>query len=284
MSSNSPPLGWKPVMPSNGWAVAFWTPRRSSHKIIFHLVATFLQTICIIKPASFAPGYLSKKAFFVAIPHGLNLTPDTSWEQHEQPPRIQKIFWNGKPNGTHWQLWMCILSSILVSTGFTMVNPPRESSKVMRLGTEGLGHHGICLSPNVSWRYLTVDFGMFLSTKIIWRCLTADKIFFYQKAIRRYLTVGPSWMNSFEGPRGTKPTLSDAIWRALPDPKILIDIRRYPTRPPPPTPNHKSRYPTLSHAHPTPKKHLDRGNKRYFFNHATFLENGWTLYPPDSVR
>ena len=31
---NSPPLGWKQeVMSSNGWAVAFWTPRCGNHKI-----------------------------------------------------------------------------------------------------------------------------------------------------------------------------------------------------------------------------------------------------------
>ena len=163
--------------------------------------------------------------------------------------------------------------------------PPRESSKVMRLGTEGLGHHGICLSPHVRyWRYLTVDFGMFLSTKVIWRCLTADKIFFYQKAIRRYLTVGPSWMNSFEGPRGTKPTLSDAIWRALPDPKILIDIRRYPT-PPHPQPQNINRdirrYPTRT---PPPQKASRSRKQKIFFQSCDLSWNGWTLYPPDSVR
>ena len=149
--------------------------------------------------------------------------------------------------------------------------PPRESSKVMRLGTEGLGHHGICLSPHVRyWRYLTVDFGMFLSTKVIWRCLTADKIFFYQKAIRRYLTLsdGGSLVNEFVW--GPARDQTDAIWRYLTRPprsqNINRDIRRYPTRTPPPQKASRSR------------------KQKIFFQSCDLSWNGWTLYPPDSVR
>ena len=45
-----------------------------------------------------------------------------------------------------------------------------------------------------------------------------------QKAIRRYLTVGPSWMNCFEGPPGSNPTLSDAHHFPLKLPEVYLTV------------------------------------------------------------